>query len=87
MTINCCSLTETNLLLLAHHSPEHSAQPIIRYICCVLYLVFCQGSIEVVSAIGRLLHEVVPVVRQLIHLVLDVWSSEVLVGNQTIPSV
>ena len=51
------------------------------------YLVFCQRSIKLVPAIGGLLHQVVPVIRQLIHLVLDVGSGKVLSGNETTSSV
>ena len=43
---------------------------------------FCQRSIEIVSAYGGLPHEVVPVVRQLIHFMFYVGSCKVLVSDQ-----
>ena len=45
------------------------------------YLVFSQGGVKLVAPIGRQAHEVIPVDRQLVHLVLDVWSGKVLRGN------
>ena len=53
----------------------------------ILYLVFCEGGVEVSSATGRLRHQVVPVFRQLVHLVPDVGSRKVPRGDKAIARV